>query len=215
MALMNRGVIISIDAITALSIVILVFSTFYLTVSAEQSHVATLKYAYLMAADTLNVLDTVTCSSLPASAAVSACGVEENTLLAALISANSQADRDDLMVYAIDPIIPEQYGYLIEAYSPVSNNWVIFFNTSAVNNSRHDWVREQKARSSAEKVITVLIDEPSKEDTVNPYCYSSCSGADDPATGSRSCAFPCVAPSSNTLIVGNNSILLVRVSVYI
>ena len=210
-----KGMIISIDAITALSIVVLVFSTFYLTVAATNTHVAALKYAHLMAADTLTMMDTVTSAEAasPSGNDLSSLGTchDQSSLLSVIVS-RGPLNNEELILKTIDRMIPDQYGYSIEVYEPGSTgtgSWKNYFNSSKASSSLHYGVNEYKLRASAEKVVAIDIEPWS---AVNQYCYFSCSGDAD----TNKCAYPCNEDMfASTLEIGSHTVALVRFSVYI
>ncbi|HII53870.1 hypothetical protein COT30_04455 [Candidatus Micrarchaeota archaeon CG08_land_8_20_14_0_20_49_17] len=211
-----KGMIISIDAITALSIVVLVFSTFYLTVAATNTHVAALKYAHLMAADTLTQIDTVTCAEAESASGNDISGIcqspwDQSSLLSEIARRN-YPNNEGLILKTIDRMIPDQYGYSIEVYTPGpapgTGSWASYFNSSGVSPSLHYGVNEYKLMASAEKVVAIDIEPWS---AVNPYCYFSCTGDAD----NNKCAYPCTEDIVSTLNIGSHKVALVRLSVYI
>ena len=207
----KNAILISIDAISALAIVVLIFSTFYMVISATESQVSALKYAYLMASDTTHVLETVTCGEAKNLNSLSILNcIDANTLLTEIVRKGA-VSSDDIFLNTVDNLVPEQYGYSLEIYSPTTSTWQLYFNSSDVASSRHNHVRQYKLRASAERVATVS---KSLQPAPNPYCYISCKG--DGSGGP--CAFPCNEPAStmvSPIDSGMLSVILVRMTVYL
>jgi len=220
----NRGFIFSLDAFVAFTLTMITISLLIFTIGTPKPYYYSLEQAHQLAHDTLTVL------------AASSDNATQGTYLERVLS-GSGSDVNEIMFKVAGgkennftngsrafyrPIIPKGYGYMLERYQFSLDKWKMLYDSGDGGDS--DTVKGcaygsdrcgkhfTKLQASATTFGSIYIVSPAPGES--PYCYLSCYGYSEPGKTVTPCnVTPCAAPKSN-FIVGNNSIAIVRLTVY-
>lgn len=206
----SHGFIFSLDAFVAFTLIMTTVGLLIFTIGIPQSFFPQLSQAHQLAYDTLFVL---------ASGTDQPYVPEHRTYLEQILQGGT--DRSLLLrqVAGGDPAyhgtIPRGYGYRLEVreFSPSGpSSWQPLYDSAADPYSDRFNRNFSKLAASATTFLPVYLVQPRQGES--QYCYLSCYGYQPDGNYSPSCnATPCEPPTPN-FQSGQNSVQMVRLTVY-
>lgn len=206
----NRGFIFSLDAFVAFVLTMLTIGLLIFTISTPKAFYPSLEQAHMLAHDTLFVLATTTddpsCGSYLEQALSGTCGEKGTDIIMRTVAGGEPGSIG---------IIPSGFGYKLEKYNfgEEGEPWEPIYDSAADPANPERYLRQQtKLAASATTFASLYLSTPKQGES--PFCYVSCRGYISDGFYQPKCdVTPCSAFKSN-FDVGENSIQLVRLTVY-
>jgi hypothetical protein len=213
----QHGFIFSLDAFVAFTLTMITISLLIFTIGTPKPYYYSLEQTHQLAHDTLQVLAASSDDPLHGTYLEQILGGSNVNEIMFKVAGGKETNRTPSDQY-YRPIIPKGFGYSLERYSFSNGAWDMLYDSgdnsaARVRGCNHASDRcgrhFTKLQASATTFGSVYIDEP--KPGASPYCYLSCFGY--ARQGSACNVTPCSSPTSNFL-PGNNSIAIVRLTVY-
>jgi len=220
----QRGFIFSLDAFVAFTLTMITISLLIFTIGTPKPYYHSLEQAHQLAHDTLQVLATSSDNSTQGTyleRVLSGSGSEKNEIMFK-VAGGRENNLTNGSRAGYRPIIPKGYGYMLERYQFADDKWDVLYDSGDGGDSStvkgctfgSDRCGRRFTKLSASATtfgsIYTLLPAPGE----SPFCYLSCYGYKWPGAYESPCnVTPCDAPKSN-FIAGNNSIAIVRLTVY-
>lgn len=206
---MSRGFVFSLDAFVAFVLTMLTIGLLIFTISAPKAFYPPLEQAHILAHDTLFALATTTddpsCGSYLEQALSGSCGSKGTDVIMRTVAGGEPGFAG---------IVPQGFGYKLEKYNfgETGEQWETVYDSSADPQSDRYEKQQAKLAASATTFASLYVSTPKQGES--PFCYVSCRGYISEGFYQPKCdATPCSAFKSN-FDVGDNSIQLVRLTVY-
>ncbi len=212
------GFIFSLDAFVAFILTMITISLLIFTIGTPKPYYYSLEQTHQLAHDTLQVLSTSTDDPLRGTYLEQILGGGDVNEIMFKVAGGKETNHTAADAY-YRPIIPKGFGYSLESYRFSDGVWEVLYDSgdkkgAAVKGcdygSDRCSKRFTKLQASATTFGSVYLGKP--DPGASPYCYLSCFGYTVPA-GEACNVTPCSSPKSNFL-PGNNSIAIVRLTVY-
>ena len=210
---MGKGFIFSLDAFVAFSLIMITISLLIFTIGTPKPYYYSLEQAHQLAHDTLQALATSTDNPSHGTyleQILGGSGPQVNRVMFAVAGGDGNNYR---------PIIPKGYGYRLDSYQFSNGNWTMLYDSGNDQAARvrgctygSDRCGKEftKLQASATTFASLYSTPPNPGQS--PFCYLNCFGYGRTA-GTACNVTPCDTPKSNFL-PGNNSIAIVRLTVY-
>ncbi len=199
----GRGFIFSLDAFVAFTLIMLTISMLIFTIGTPKSFYPSLEQAHQLAYDGLQALSSG--KDTPTS----------QTYLEQIVGNTGSVQDISFRVLGgsgqYRGMMPQGYGYRLEAYSFNSNSWKTIYDAGTDTASDRNGKAFTKLSASAMSFLSLYDLQPSPGKS--PYCYLSCHGYPSNPSAPSCNATPCNISISN-FDPGQNSIQIVRLVVY-
>lgn len=206
---MSRGFIFSLDAFVAFVLTMLTIGLLIFTISTPKAFYPSLEQAHMLAHDTLFALATTTddasCGSYLEQALSGTCGAKGTDIIMRTVAGGEPGSVG---------IVPQGFGYKLEKYNFGASGepWETIYDSAKDSQSDRYEKQQTKLAASATTFASLYISTPKQGES--PFCYVSCHGYISDGFYQPKCdATPCSKFNSN-FDVGENSIQLVRLTVY-
>jgi len=209
--MVGKGFIFSLDAFVAFTLITMTISLLVFTIGTPKPYYLSLQQAHTLAFDTLQALATSspTGNSPPSYLEIilsNPYSGETGSIMRKIAGGNSS-------YYGL---IPKGFGYRLESYDFASNTWTSppIYDSSSDPFSDRFGKNFSKLQASAMIFMSLYPQGMAPVAGEPTYCYISCSGYQPDGSRLSPCdRTPCERPT-DTSGAGNNSIQLVRLTVY-
>lgn len=168
-----RAFIFSLDAFVAFTLALVAIYSLIFFSSVPSAYYYLLTQGHYLSRDILLSLTTTACTDSYGECAA------EGSLLDSLVAQDDPAHRTDLIRGTVGPMVPKQFGYLVEMSSDRGDTWELLYDTQnasafGVHGELH--ANKSKKLAVATQVMTFGYGAKVYKLQNSPYRYLSCSG---------------------------------------